>query len=103
MEGPILRVKGGNQQLPHLACQSASTIIKERVMSVQLLNDTTFLLVDETGEGKVFDFVIVASPLMRNTSNVHFTGFPTSFLPEDWTGSYQTTVATFVEGMRHHT
>ncbi|GAU95896.1 hypothetical protein RvY_07430-2 [Ramazzottius varieornatus] len=98
MEGPLHRVKGGNEQLPHLACRSADTISPTRVVSVKLLNDTRFQLVDDAGQTDTFDFVVLASPLVRDRTNVEFIGFPVHFTAGDWVGSYQTTVATFVEG-----
>ena len=97
MKGPLHSVKGGNRQIPVRACTAASQIVPSAVTVVELLEDGKFRL--HTAEAAAdFNYVILSVPLQQFGSNVLFKGFPDFFRPSDWIGSYQRTVATFVEG-----
>ncbi|KAG1700041.1 Prenylcysteine oxidase [Nymphon striatum] len=93
-------VKEGNYKVPELLIKrSNAKVIQNDITSIELLKDSQYLLRFSENESRLYDIVIIATPLTKDLCNIKFSGFPSHIAPEQ--GTYHRTVATFVQGSRN--
>lgn len=116
--GHLWAISGGNKQVPEkLLKYSGANLIKEKVTKISLNKesgqfnisyspldnvhlekdiDTVDQQEKRNSVNKTYDIIIMAAPLTRDTSDIVFENFPSTFMiPE---GRYHRTVATIVKG-----
>ncbi|KAG8232244.1 hypothetical protein J437_LFUL011797 [Ladona fulva] len=121
-DGNLWSIVGGNKLLPEkLLKYSGATLINAKVEKIKwdeqyeqyLVSyyvdrfahrenkpDRNITLTDKNLVTKVYDIVIVAAPLTRDTSNIVFEKLPSlTFVPD---GRYHRTVCTIVKGKLNH-
>lgn len=97
-ESGLWSVSGGNKQIPQaLLNASGANLLNEEVDSIHLSPDGRLSLwfKNNDEESPLYDAVILATPLSRDTTTIKFENFPRRF---NFPGRYHRTVATMVQG-----
>ena len=97
-ESSLWSVHGGNKKIPMaLLNVSGARLISKEVETVTLMADNKLALQMKDSEEPpvIYDAVILATPLTRDTSSLHFVNFPTRFR---FPGTFHRTVCTMVHG-----
>lgn len=96
-EPGLWSVHGGNKLIPiHLLKSSGANFYAKEVESVQLTPTDRFALhLKGVDDVTIYDAVIMATPLTKDTSTLFFEDFPTQF---KFPGDYHQIVTTMVQG-----